>query len=324
MLADHAIRTYGAPAFDLWVLLLGRPSLVVNFHEDNETAIQIMRTGHSQALRHILRTHGINLRALHERFKEPWYNLMYQRSALMSADIYTKAFALPPAWQLATRLINHIDPDLFWGGRRMSKSLHMPTEHKGGLVFDYWVSNPWLNHTTTTPATTNTTPASPGIFLDSNTKVYTHTGDVSGAHGPETEQISIQSVQQPVADNTSSAVAAAVMEDSYHDCKSDSSSSSQAEVFYDVELPQEACHVDACSAAGVDDSVVMGTDNPSPACQLQVEEVPVATSPRASQQNYKNFHSKDTMQQQQYQKRCSRRQYRSRRQYSAVTWWSSS
>ena len=66
--ADHAIRTYGAPAFDLWELRLDRlSSLVLNFHEDNETAIQIMRTGHSQALRHVLRTHGINLRSLHER-----------------------------------------------------------------------------------------------------------------------------------------------------------------------------------------------------------------------------------------------------------------
>ena len=155
--ADHAVRTYGTPALDLWSVLLHRPMLCLNFHEDNETAISVMRTGHSQALRHIERTHGINLRALHERFKEPWYNLAYQRSALMSADIYTKGFAEAAAWQLATRLINHLDPDLFWGGRRMSKALVMPTEHEGGLTFDFWVSSPWLNHTI------RPKPAAPGL-----------------------------------------------------------------------------------------------------------------------------------------------------------------
>ena len=93
-----------------------------------------MRTGYSQALRHISRTHGINLRALHERFKEPWYNLAYQRSALMSADIYTKAFPNAPEWQLATKLISHLDPELFWGGRRVSKAHVTPVKHKGGLM----------------------------------------------------------------------------------------------------------------------------------------------------------------------------------------------
>jgi len=28
----------------------------------------------------------------------------------------------------------------------------MPSEHKGGIVFDYWVANPWLNHTIKPPA----------------------------------------------------------------------------------------------------------------------------------------------------------------------------
>ena len=64
----------------------------------------------------------------------------------MSADLYTKAFPNTPEWQLATRLINHLDPELFWGGRRPSKAHVMPVEHKGGLLFDYWVANPWLNH----------------------------------------------------------------------------------------------------------------------------------------------------------------------------------
>ena len=77
----------------------------------------------------------------------------------MSADIYTKAFPNAPEWQLATRLINHLDPELFWGGRRVVKAHVMPVEHKGGLCFDYWVANPWRDHTVkVVPAA----PASPG------------------------------------------------------------------------------------------------------------------------------------------------------------------
>ena len=68
--AEHAMRTYGAPALDLWSVLLQRQALGFNFHEGNETAFSVIRTGYSQALRPIQRTHGIDLRALHERFKQ--------------------------------------------------------------------------------------------------------------------------------------------------------------------------------------------------------------------------------------------------------------
>ena len=94
--ADHALRTVGLPALSLWSVILKDPDLVVNFHEDNQTAILAMRSGYSPTMRHIERTHGVCLRWLAERFAEPSHKLTYERSALQSGDIYTKSFASAP------------------------------------------------------------------------------------------------------------------------------------------------------------------------------------------------------------------------------------
>ena len=56
--AYHAMRTHGLPCLDMWGELLNR-ELVLHFHEDNETAIIVLRSGYSQALRQIKRTRGV-------------------------------------------------------------------------------------------------------------------------------------------------------------------------------------------------------------------------------------------------------------------------
>ena len=141
--ADHAVRTMGVPSLDLWSTLFERPEANVVFHEDNETAIIVMRQGHSPTMRHLERTHGVCLRWLAERFQCPDYQIMYERSVLQAADIYTKAFTSLAEWVRNLRLINHLDPKLFWSGRSDGARSEMLTEHKGGVVFDYWTHNPW-------------------------------------------------------------------------------------------------------------------------------------------------------------------------------------
>ena len=69
--------------------------------------------------------------------------MFYERSALMAADIYTKAFAGAPEWQTVMKLVNHLDPDLFWKGPGAGRKASMPSEHKGGVFYDYWTPNPW-------------------------------------------------------------------------------------------------------------------------------------------------------------------------------------
>ena len=64
-----------------------------------------------------------------------------------SGDIYTKAFTALNEWMRTCKLINHLAPKAFWGGRGVGDATKyketMGSEHKGGVVFDYWVSNPW-------------------------------------------------------------------------------------------------------------------------------------------------------------------------------------
>ena len=142
--ADHAMRTYGLPCLDVWDRLLDR-TVVLEFHEDNETAIGAMRHGYSPALRHIGRTHGVCIRWLAKRFNSPTYNLFYERSALQAADIYTKAFVVPAEWDKACRLINVLCPKRFWEpGSVKAAPGHMGSSHKGGVEFSYSTSNPWL------------------------------------------------------------------------------------------------------------------------------------------------------------------------------------
>ena len=76
-----------------------------------------MRHGFSPAMRRIKRTHGVCLRWLAERFRNPGCRLFYERSALQAADIYTKAFNVPQEWDRALRLINVLHPARFWDGK---------------------------------------------------------------------------------------------------------------------------------------------------------------------------------------------------------------
>ncbi len=144
--ADNALRSCGLPALHLWDKLLRR-AVVLEFHEDNSTAVTTMKHGYSPAMKHLERTHGVCLRWLAERFIEPQCHLFYERTALMAADIYTKAFSTPHEWDHALRLVNHIDPVRFWTGRPKGPQKHctdhMGSKHKGGVVFDYWTPNPW-------------------------------------------------------------------------------------------------------------------------------------------------------------------------------------
>ena len=98
--ADFALRTVGIPALSLWEVILQR-DLAINFHEDNSAMIQIMTTGHNPTLRHLGGTHRVDVRWLHERFRENWTKLIKEPTATMAADIFTKAFTNAEAWDTA-------------------------------------------------------------------------------------------------------------------------------------------------------------------------------------------------------------------------------
>ena len=65
--ADLAVRTEGIPALELWNVLLGRELRLV-FHEDNQAMIAVCGSGKNPTMRHLGRTHKVDVAWLHERF----------------------------------------------------------------------------------------------------------------------------------------------------------------------------------------------------------------------------------------------------------------
>ena len=100
----HSLYSEGLPALSLWDTLLGR-TMQMTVHEDNQATIIIARKGFSPKLRHISRTHKVNLSCLAEQFEEgSGVGISYIDTNLQAADIFTKQ--LPPAkWDNAIRLL---------------------------------------------------------------------------------------------------------------------------------------------------------------------------------------------------------------------------
>ena len=99
----HSLYQEGIPALQLWEKLLQRPVDLV-IHEDNQATIIVVRKGYSPKLRHIGRTHKINLSSLKECLDDPCINVQYIDTNEQAADIFTKA--LPPQkWYKALCLL---------------------------------------------------------------------------------------------------------------------------------------------------------------------------------------------------------------------------
>ena len=62
-------------------------------------------------MRHLGRTHGISIAYLHDSFTKGRFNLLYENTAAMAADIYTKAFTDGEKWKWACELINIVPKD---------------------------------------------------------------------------------------------------------------------------------------------------------------------------------------------------------------------
>ena len=92
--------------------------------------IQVCRTGKNPTMRHMGRTHRVDVHWLHERFQEAWLHLFYEKSAWMRADIFTEGFDTPDKWGHALSLINYVDPKVFWKFRPMDEYyFYAPTGH---------------------------------------------------------------------------------------------------------------------------------------------------------------------------------------------------
>jgi hypothetical protein len=89
---------------NVWDLVLQRPCQL-EIMEDNQETITFVRKGFSKKLRHISRTHRVNLSSLKESCCNGHTSLQYVETKKQAADIFTKALS-PQLWGPALDMLS--------------------------------------------------------------------------------------------------------------------------------------------------------------------------------------------------------------------------
>ena len=92
-----------APALILWECLLDR-GVHLEIMEDNQATIRVVLKGYSAKLRHISRTHKVDISSIHEVVEHDDVEIKYCVTDEQAADIFTKALA-PLKWPNALTLL---------------------------------------------------------------------------------------------------------------------------------------------------------------------------------------------------------------------------
>ena len=135
MAADTVVRTIGLPLQSLWgVVAPGRIPLVLC--EDNSATIIVCQTGKT-TMRHLGRTHKVQVSWLYERFKEPGITIAKETSIWQRADVFTKPFLLAEMWHWVRKLVGvgskaeihqngglPLRPDMISGGNVAESLIH--------------------------------------------------------------------------------------------------------------------------------------------------------------------------------------------------------
>ena len=87
--------------------LITNRQIPLNFYEDNQSTMKIIENGYSQPMRHISRTHRVDLAWLKERFTNDNVKMKYIETQRQCADIFTKHFTDKVKWLGVCTLINH-------------------------------------------------------------------------------------------------------------------------------------------------------------------------------------------------------------------------
>ena len=131
--AAYAMRQCGLPAMAIWEILLKR-KVQLNFFEDNESTIRVCKTGKNPTMRHLNRTHGVDVKWLYIVFGMPNIQIGHCKTEHMAADVFTKAITNVSVWIRNMINIRVVDPNTFWGKTQSSsnKSKTKPPSQAGG------------------------------------------------------------------------------------------------------------------------------------------------------------------------------------------------
>ena len=79
--------------------------------EDNQATITVVKKGYSKKLRHMSRTHKVNLSSLREQCVNNYTQLQYVESKKQAADIFTKAL-VPQLWAPALEMLSIVTDEI--------------------------------------------------------------------------------------------------------------------------------------------------------------------------------------------------------------------
>jgi hypothetical protein len=117
--AELALRKEGLPILDLLDVILNR-KVHTDFLEDNQATIRMLESGKNPTLRHLGRTHKVDLSWLFDEFKKESYMLRYCTSEEQGADIFTKHFVDANKWREVCTLIGHVTKSMLWAAPKGS------------------------------------------------------------------------------------------------------------------------------------------------------------------------------------------------------------
>ena len=102
---SHALRMVGCPGLELWQNLLPHAPKI-RFLEDNQAMLQCVKTGRNPTMRHLPRTHCVQVGWIHERYRSGQFIFAHESGERMPPDVFTKMFADKDKWITARQLIN--------------------------------------------------------------------------------------------------------------------------------------------------------------------------------------------------------------------------
>ena len=84
-------------------------NIQMHFHEDNQAAIQVIKTGRNPTMRHLGRTHKIDIGWLRNVFARGLCSLGYCDTDKQAADMFTKSFSEKTKWHAVRGLVGLVD-----------------------------------------------------------------------------------------------------------------------------------------------------------------------------------------------------------------------
>ena len=113
---DHVVRILTIPDTTLMEQVLGRP-VETEVCEDNETCWRVCTTGNNPTMRHLERTHRVDVAWLHEQHEQKVFKLSVIGTKAQVADIFTKPITNQPYWTSVTELIQVVNVGEYWLAR---------------------------------------------------------------------------------------------------------------------------------------------------------------------------------------------------------------